>query len=652
MVAGKRIIKSGKEFEHLVELPSGINESIKRNSRLEDTIRFLPKGIARTYKQAMGIAPLLMRSTPYATCRAVWDWAYHHFQYEKDVKGKEQIRSFRRSFWERKRGIDCDDFSVVISSLLLCIRDLGQSIPHVFRIAKYKTEEGFQHIYPVAFPEGREVPMDAVIDHFDKEVRFIEKIDKNMDLEFLDGVDPSTEPAPIEGLDNTDDSIYGVDASDLMGAWEEDMGELSGRKWTPPRVIQKAAQKVSNATQKVRTAPVIKKVAPALKKVVTTVKTKVAPVIKKTIHAANRVNIGAALLRTGILAALKLNLFNVAGRLRYAYLTPQQIQSKDFDPGQISRVAGVKNRLENIFYSSGGKADNFKSAILTGKGNADQDVALSGLNGYYSDSAASYTNTNSLSGVLGIVTYTSEMEGVEGMDGLGEPATSAAIAAATGVLTAIAGLLNSIGNLKRSKGQGQSQNPGSESLPETTEQSTPVTENTNTPEALPSVNIPTVSQESSIPEPQFPSEPLPIKDSPDNIRTISASDRGENKSQSADTPANSGTTDSTESTSQESGQEIKTDGNTKAVATTTNAKPSLMERTKKWVNENKVAAGAIAVGTIGLTIWAIYALTKSEKEKPATGTALSGLTYSRNSKKTKTKKRKSPSPYTFKKLRG
>lgn len=652
MVAGKRIIKSGKEFEHLIEPPTGSNESIKRNSRLEDTIQFLPKGIARTYKQAMGIAPLLMRATPYETCRAIWNWSYHHFQYEKDVKGKEQIRSFRRSFGDRVRGIDCDDFSVVVSSLLLCIRDLGQSIPHLFRIAKYKTEDGFQHIYPVAIVEGRMVPMDCVIDHFDREVRFIEKIDKNMDLEFLDGVDPSQQEPSIEGLDTTDDSIYGIDASDLMGAWEEEIGELGKGKWSPPRVIQKAAQKVSNAAQKVKTAPVIKKVAPALKKAVTTVKTKVAPVLKKTIHAANRVNIGAALLRTGILAALKLNMFNVAGRLRYAYLNTQQIQQKDFDPAQISRVNGVKNRLESIFYSAGGKAENFKQAILTGKGNADKDVALSGMEGYSVYSDNSYTASNSLSGLLGIGTYTSEMEGVHGMDGLGEPASSAAIAAATGILTAIAGLLNSIGNLKRNKGQGQSQNPGSESQTESNEQSTTITESVTTSEALPSVPINTVSQENVLPEVQLPSEPLPIKDSPDMIRTTSAPIRGENKSLRADTPANSGTTESTESTSQESGEGMKTEGNTKEVATTTNATPSLMDKAKKWVKENKVAAGAIAVGTIGLSIWAIYALTKKDKEKVLPGTALSGLTYSRKPSTSKTKKRKSSKPYTFKKLRG
>ena len=97
--------------------------------------------------------------------------------------------------------------------------------------------------------------------------------------------------------------------------------------------------------------------------------------------------------------------------------------------------------MEDVFYSGGGKKENLKKAILTGKGNKDREV--SGL-GMVADTTFYDENTPLnvlLSGIY-------EDESVEGLDGLGI-VTSAAVAAASSAMAIIAGLIKQIGGIKK-----------------------------------------------------------------------------------------------------------------------------------------------------------------------------------------------------------
>ncbi|WP_394346381.1 transglutaminase-like domain-containing protein [Dinghuibacter silviterrae] len=115
------------------------------------------------------------------TCSNIWHFVYRHIQYKKDQPGYEQIRSPARSWLDRRRGVDCDCYSVFISTVLA-----NMDIPHVFRITKYKADH-FQHIYPVVITENGEIILDCVTDDFDYEVPYSEKKDFPMDLQFLNG---------------------------------------------------------------------------------------------------------------------------------------------------------------------------------------------------------------------------------------------------------------------------------------------------------------------------------------------------------------------------------------------------------------------------------------------------------------------------------
>ena len=161
------------------------------------------------------------------------------------------------------------------------------------------------------------------------------------------------------------------------------------------------------------------------------------------LHAFNRINPATVLLRNGILACMKLNMFKVAQRMKYAYMTQDQAKKRGVDMGKWNKLVQLKDKLENIFYGAGGIPSNFKKAMLTGKGNKNHDV--NGL-GFIPDEEVFGMDENTpLPQLLGEI-YDSE-NNLEGLGDLGDPATGSAVAAATGVMGIIATLLKTVGSI-------------------------------------------------------------------------------------------------------------------------------------------------------------------------------------------------------------
>lgn len=272
---------------------------------------------------------------------------------------------------------DCDCYTVFISACLSLLK-----IPVIHRIAKYKRDY-FQHIYPIVLlPEGGYLTLDCVVEEFNYEEPYSDKRDYPMELQFLDGLDSA------------------------------EMGAIS----------------LKNVFNNVKTA-------------VTKAADKVVDVAKEGLHVINKVNPATLLLRAGVLAGMKLNFMNVAGRLKWAYLSEAEAVKRGVDRGKFGQLKNILTKLEKIFHTAGGEPHNLKEAILTGRGNRNKEV--SGL-GTLSPEAP-------LSEILGWEIMQSEnlneFRGLDGLGELGEPATAASIAAASGALATIAALLKQIGNL-------------------------------------------------------------------------------------------------------------------------------------------------------------------------------------------------------------
>lgn len=174
---------------------------------------------------------------------------------------------------------------------------------------------------------------------------------------------------------------------------------------------------------------------------------------KKVLNTVNKVNPATVLLRNGVLAAMKLNVKNVAKRLRWSYLTSQQAAQKGIDSAKFQRLVATREKLEKIFYGAGGNPQNLKKAMLGGKGNTDKAVA--GLDGFSVAGIEYMSAYTALPQLLGPEIYYSEnVEGFEGLGQLGEPITLASVGAAMGVLAGIVAALKQIGDIfpKKTKG--------------------------------------------------------------------------------------------------------------------------------------------------------------------------------------------------------
>ena len=159
---GKRTLKSGTEYD--AYFPPARNDSrlIKRVSDVNEIVDEIQRIVRQTRYQTEKIAPLLKRKTTYDTCRAIFDFVYEHINYatEKD----EQLREPARTWFDRNEGVDCDCYTIFISSILT---NLG--IDHYYRLAEYKNKGYFQHIYIVVKKHNQEIIIDCVKDSFNKE---------------------------------------------------------------------------------------------------------------------------------------------------------------------------------------------------------------------------------------------------------------------------------------------------------------------------------------------------------------------------------------------------------------------------------------------------------------------------------------------------
>lgn len=404
-------VKSGRQYEYLFPKATVTTSIKKESASVDDTLKFIPIVVNETLDQTKAISQQLKGDTLYQTCKNIWQFVYEHIAYQKDENGKEQIRSPARTWYDRLKGVDCDCYTTFISSIL---SNLG--IEHVLRITKYK-KNYFQHIYPIVPTEdGKYITIDCVVRHFDYEEPFTEKRDYQMNLEYLSGVNGSLSEDP---------ELIRYDDEQAMS----DLGKLFKKKAAAGKPAKKILFK----------KPLIKKA--ALKKIGGKIKT----VAKKALHVTNRLNPATALLRAGILASVKLNLFKISERLRYAYLSDAEAEKQGVDMSKFSRLKAVKDRLEKAYYTAGGKPENLKKAILTGRGNRDHQVK--GL-GYLPDDMNGLGENDPISNLLGEAMMNDEFSG---LGALGEPATAATVAAASGIMGAIAGLLKSIGSIFKKK---------------------------------------------------------------------------------------------------------------------------------------------------------------------------------------------------------
>lgn len=179
----KRSIKSGSEYDKYFQL-SGVTGTERQvaHGTQKRSLAEMEKIVKRTLHQTRAIAPKLKGTALITTLSKIWHFVYDHIQYTLDKDDREQLREPARTWRDRAHGVDCDCYSIFISSIL---HNLG--IPHAFRMTKYGGD--WQHVYIVVPKDGKKTSLehrhqyyvvDPVVDSFNYEVPFTEKHDRFM----------------------------------------------------------------------------------------------------------------------------------------------------------------------------------------------------------------------------------------------------------------------------------------------------------------------------------------------------------------------------------------------------------------------------------------------------------------------------------------
>ncbi len=333
------------------------------------------------------------------------------------------------------------------------------------------------------------------------------------------------------------------------------------------------------------------------------------------LNVVNKANPATVLLRNGILASMKLNIRNAAGRLRWSYLTPQQASAKSIDPVKFQKLIAARQKLEKIFYGAGGNPKNLKKAILGGKGNKDK--AVNGFDGFGMlelegvEYMTAYTPMTELLGTD--IYYDENVNGMEGLGQLGEPITLSSIAAAAGVIAGIVAMLKDVGNIFQKKTKEAEDFDEKKNEEADKENPVPVPPPTATPGIVPTVVTKANTENTDIPDKQLP---VPTEEPANNVIVKSRSEPVvtiKNDAANPDAPV--------------------TNINAKDNPADNSDNPGFWEKNKKWLKP-------VAIGVGGLTIIGIgYSLMKGGKTQNKSSPPPNNLSGAPNYKKRKNHQR-------------
>jgi hypothetical protein len=217
IVSGPRNTQNGKRFNHLIKKANGQDTFIK-NGNVIETVESCIDIIGTHFREVEELASTLQGDSLKETCRNIFNFSYNYLQYHKDDDGTEQLRTPSRSWLDgqikfkqkgkQSAGIDCDDYSIFVGSLLKCL-----GIPFKLRITKYDGKKNFQHIYvivPAVGDSEDEIVIDPVLSKFDYQKPYsFERSDFDMSPLQLAGI------RGIDGLTGT--SALGLPISVLSG---------------------------------------------------------------------------------------------------------------------------------------------------------------------------------------------------------------------------------------------------------------------------------------------------------------------------------------------------------------------------------------------------------------------------------------------------
>ncbi|MFC0181438.1 Transglutaminase-like domain-containing protein [Pseudarcicella hirudinis] len=136
----------------LIEMPSF--DKLRTFSRICGVI---PKAASQAEKLSEQFKGKPLRTTLFS----VYKFCRENINYREDAQGIEQIRLPSQTWYDRKRGVDCEDFAIFCSAILINLK-----IPH--RVCMVDYGNGWQHVLILIPSKNCNYILDPVNPGFNK----------------------------------------------------------------------------------------------------------------------------------------------------------------------------------------------------------------------------------------------------------------------------------------------------------------------------------------------------------------------------------------------------------------------------------------------------------------------------------------------------
>lgn len=170
-------------------------------SNINKTIKLMQDAMPQAIKQTKAIADgkyfkvhFINGKPSKATIKRLYTWLRKNYSYGDDPVGKEYIRLPLKSWQDRRKGIDCEDFSLIVAAVLY-----QWNVSSAYRIVGYENNY-WSHIY-VVIPwsiSNEYLVVDVVHEQFNYEDEFMKRKDFKTMPKQLAGVQEDLAIAELE----------------------------------------------------------------------------------------------------------------------------------------------------------------------------------------------------------------------------------------------------------------------------------------------------------------------------------------------------------------------------------------------------------------------------------------------------------------------
>jgi len=287
----------------------------------------------------------------------VWHFTKENLKYRYDDRNtdgtvKEQIRTPLRSWADRRRGVDCEDYTIFICAILSAMGYKPQ-----FNIVKFKgSGQGWSHIYPTLdgvccdILTAFAVHPKSIEKTMSQQIEVLRGTDRDAKMAWLRMADPEIRPLLVEVLPFVDRITTGGSIVWKPGAPVAQLDHMMAGHLSDVANGGDGLGSLQAFRRNPRNKPKPNERGPR----------------RGVASTALRVVPAMMLGRTAFLELIKFNAFHLAQKFRLLYLTTEQAQKAGLDMDKWTKFKDRKGKIEKTWTDLGGSLKSLKQAISKG----------------------------------------------------------------------------------------------------------------------------------------------------------------------------------------------------------------------------------------------------------------------------------------------